>query len=386
MVRVGVVFGFDENWLGGINYFRNLFNAVYENPNRRIEIVVFTGSQVDNSRLKGFPPIEVVRSHMLDSASFAWRIRRLFKRVLVRDWLLEGLLRKHHISVLSHSGWLGKKSSIRTLGWIPDFQILRLPEFFSPSEISALAKDFEYIARYCSKVMVSSEDALKDLYQFYPESRGRAEVLSFAVRPIPHSHALTTTDELQARYGFKGNYFLLPNQFWAHKNHRIILDALAILKAQGKEVLVLATGNTKDYRQPDYFDGLMKHAEHLGVADNFRVLGIVPLDDLYALMKHALALINPSLFEGWSTTVEEGKAMGKTIVLSDIPVHQEQNPSHALFFGVNDAGLLAGHLVSMWEQGHQLGNESEIETHNLAAARFHQFGDKYQNLIVSVMQ
>lgn len=386
MIRVGIVFGFDDNWVGGINYFRNLLNAVYESSNRKIEIVIFTGCQVDDSKLQGFPAIEIVRSPLLDSGSLAWKFRRVLKRVLTKDYLLENLLGRHHIAVLSHSGWLGKKSRIPTLAWIPDFQILRLPEFFSKQEVIALTRDFECIARYCSRVVVSSNDAMKDLQQFFPAGRDKARIMNFAVKPFAPSLSLPAHDELEARYGFEGNYFLLPNQFWAHKNHRLVLEALAKLNAQGKKVLVLATGNTKDYRQPAYFDELVKHAESLGVTDCFKVLGMVPMNDLYALMKHALALINPSMFEGWSTTVEEGKTMGKTIVLSDIAVHREQNPLHALFFAVDDDVSLAGHLARLWDQGPKATIENSADVCNQAAERYREFGDNYQNLITSLIQ
>ena len=43
-------------------------------------------------------------------------------------------------------------------------------------------------------------------------------------------------------------------------------------------------------------------------------------------MRQSVAVLQPSLFEGWSTTVEEAKSIGKTILLSDIPVHREQAP------------------------------------------------------------
>ncbi len=36
------------------------------------------------------------------------------------------------------------------------------------------------------------------------------------------------------------------------------------------------------------------------------------------------ALINPSQFEGWSTTVEEAKSLGVKMLLSDLEVHKEQ--------------------------------------------------------------
>lgn len=52
------------------------------------------------------------------------------------------------------------------------------------------------------------------------------------------------------------------------------------------------------------------------------------------------ALLNPSRFEGWSTTVEEAKAAGTPMILSDIPVHREQAPN-ARFVGQDDAPALA---------------------------------------------
>jgi glycosyltransferase involved in cell wall biosynthesis len=64
------------------------------------------------------------------------------------------------------------------------------------------------------------------------------------------------------------------------------------------------------------------------------------------LLRASLALINPSRFEGWSTTVEEAKSFGVPLILSDIDVHREQTGGTARYFGVDDSGMLADHL---WE-------------------------------------
>ncbi len=126
-----------------------------------------------------------------------------------------------------------------------------------------------------------------------------------------------------------------------HKNHRLILDALAVLKRSGNAPLVISTGATDDYRQPRYFDGLMRDARSLGVDDAFRVLGVVPRSDLIGLMINAVALINPSRSEGWSTSVEEAKSLGKRIILSDLAVHREQAPADAIYVGTDDPAGLA---------------------------------------------
>ena len=58
-------------------------------------------------------------------------------------------------------------------------------------------------------------------------------------------------------------------------------------------------------------------------------------------MNHCIAVVNPSLFEGWSSTVEEAKSMGKRIILSDIPTHREQNPPCGYYFNPGDSASLA---------------------------------------------
>ena len=68
---------------------------------------------------------------------------------------------------------------------------------------------------------------------------------------------------------------------------------------------------------------------------------MVPREDLYQLIRQSLAVLQPSLFEGWSTTVEEAKSIGKQIILSDLPVHREQVESGARFFDANDPNSLA---------------------------------------------
>jgi glycosyltransferase involved in cell wall biosynthesis len=71
--------------------------------------------------------------------------------------------------------------------------------------------------------------------------------------------------------------------------------------------------------------------ESSGVNLNFRLLGLIPHAHIPALMRSSAALINPSTFEGWSTTVEEAKAMGTPMILSDLKVHQEQSKEASFF-------------------------------------------------------
>jgi glycosyltransferase involved in cell wall biosynthesis len=124
-----------------------------------------------------------------------------------------------------------------------------------------------------------------------------------------------------------------------------------------------------DYRNLSYFPSLMKYAAECNVLENFRVLGQIPFDHLAGLMRHATAFINPSRFEGWSTSVEEAKSMGKQVVLSDIAVHREQAPDRSFFFPPDDPDALAGAMMAADDE---FNGQRDAAMQDEARARFPQ--------------
>jgi glycosyltransferase involved in cell wall biosynthesis len=386
VIRVGFECFFDAGWQGGVNYFRNLLEAVYSMPERKIEVVIFTGTRSSERYFEGFPPqIKIVRNRIFDKGSIYWRMRFAFRRLLSRDVLFEKLLRTYQILILSHSDWLPGNSPIPTIGWIPDFQHVNLPEFFSADERATRDKYYKNICRYCSSVIVSSFDSQSDLGRFDSACVSKSHVLQFVVSLKGSKSALPRRTELEKHYDFSGNYFLLPNQFWKHKNHLVVIEAMGLLCKEGREVQVLATGNIEDYRHPAFFSSLKQRIEELGVGRYFRTLGLVSSADLSALMQYALAIINPSYFEGWSTTVEEAKAFGKRIILSDIPVHREQNPLLASYFQPDDPERLAAIMWSIWNS--EALDNAEYCQNALCETdkRRLEFASKYQGIVLDTL-
>lgn len=347
MIRVAFQLNFrDRSWMGGVNYFCNLFEALRLLPSRQIEPVIFAGDQADSGILESFGVQEVHISKWIDHDSWLGRIRRSILLGLGRDVLFDQLLRSKRINLSSHIGYLGKNARIPSLTWIPDFQERYLPEFFSPQELSARYRSNRRIVKHASAILLSSEHAREGLAGISPKAARDAYVLPF-VASVPPLSELPTLEFLERQYGFLGEYFFLPNQFWAHKNHEVVLRAISLLKQQGKSITVIATGNIHDHRQPLHGERLVKLVAELDLIQHFRLLGMVPYTDLMGLMANSIAVLNPSLFEGWSTTIEEAKSLGKMVVASDIPVHREQAPTRAVFFNPHNPVELADVLLSV---------------------------------------
>ena len=97
------------------------------------------------------------------------------------------------------------------------------------------------------------------------------------------------------------------------------------------------------------------------------------MDDVFGLINIAKAVINPSLFEGWSSTVEECKSVGKNMILSDINVHKEQHPN-AFFFSKNSIEELKKILIN-YKDISQYNNLASLEI------RTRKYANSYQRIV-----
>jgi hypothetical protein len=118
MIKVGFVLSIDSSWQGGINYFKNLFNALYQLPNRELDLVVFMGSKNVRTLVVELPQVQVVVSSAFDRYSLLWCIRKIFQKLLCKDPILCFLIYKYKISLLSHFNESVIIKRIPVISWI----------------------------------------------------------------------------------------------------------------------------------------------------------------------------------------------------------------------------------------------------------------------------
>jgi glycosyltransferase involved in cell wall biosynthesis len=235
-------------------------------------------------------------------------------------------------------------------------------------------------------VIVSSEDAHNDLRTFAPEHASKARVLHFVAQLSPAAHGTANAGEIEAKYGFRGKFFYIPNQFWKHKNHKVVFEAVRILKERHREILVLCSGQLEDFRNVGHIRDLRDYLDQYALGENIRLLGLIDFADLGYLMRNCISVINPSFFEGWSTTVEEAKTLGKNLILSDIPVHREQAPPKSCYFDPRDPEALAAILAERWETSSG-GPDHDLEeiARNSLRERTERFGLTYEEIALEAV-
>ncbi|WP_334374124.1 glycosyltransferase family 4 protein [Bradyrhizobium sp. AZCC 1719] len=253
--------------------------------------------------------------------------------------------RTHRIdAVFEAARFFGWRLPYPAVAWFPDFQHRRLPRLFPAAARWRREAGFRMQIASGRTVMLSSESSHRDFRKFYPGAKNQVCVVRFATGPSP-AFLTANPAEIVAQYQLPEKYFYLPNQFYTHKNHQVVVDALAILAERGFDAVVCASGSTEDRRERGYFDEVMAGVRSRGLEKHFRHLGMIPLSHVYALLRACTGLINPSRSEGWSTTVEEAKSFGVPMILSDLDVHREQTNDTASYFATDDPATLADHIV-----------------------------------------
>ena len=349
MIRVGFVVNLgDRGWIGGLNYIRNLVNAVWALPNRRLDPVLLDLGQADPDLVAGLAPCERIAGPGLAWTGWRGRLRRASLRLLDCDPVLGREAHRRGIEVLSHSGIVGRGARVVTVPWMADFQHVHLPHLFPVRERTARDSILRTYCRTADLIVVSSANALEDLRGQVPACAARSRCLRF-VADLPSGTDPGAPERARLRHGLPERFFYLPNQFWVHKNHDVVIGALERLRDRKPRIVVAASGGGRDPRDPGYLQRLTQRVVASGLSDSFRNLGILPFEEVGALMSACVAVVNPSRFEGWSTTVEEAKSLGKQVILSDIAVHREQDPARAGYVGTDDPDGLAALLVDTLE-------------------------------------
>jgi glycosyltransferase involved in cell wall biosynthesis len=275
-----------------------------------------------------------------------------------------------------------------SMGWIPDFQHEYLAEHTSKSHLKFMRSLVGHLADNCNLILLSSQSSKRQFEAFLPHHKAKARVASFTsnlwAETLPENPRATVQ-----KYNLPSQFGLVANQFWAHKNHKILPQALKVLKSRNVEVHVVLTGVPADFRDPEnqtisqVFQAMHEH----NVDRQVHFLGKVPYIEMINLMRVSNFILQPSLWEGWSTSIEDAKALGKPLICSNLEVHREQIPEAAEFFSPadpDDLALALERFCRVSREGWNRDNETlALKTYEQRAL---EFGEKLIHISDEIAQ
>lgn len=225
-------------------------------------------------------------------------------------------------------------------------------------EVSAFGetnrREYYYIntCKFATFVLVDSEIGKADVLQFYGHLIKEDRIRILPYYPPIENRPLSSAKDLarvRVKYNLPSRYFFYPAQFWQHKNHALILQAIKLIADQTGDIIpVVFCGAYWYYTMAQNFKELMALALKLGIADRVHYLGSVPDEDMAALYTLSTGLVMPTFFGPTNIPPLEAWHFGRPVITSDIRGAREQNGDAGLLVDPRSPQALAEAMRRVW--------------------------------------
>ena len=215
----------------------------------------------------------------------------------------------------------------RALATVHDLGFKHFPATHRPLQRAYLDATTRYSQARADIVLADSRATAKDLQRFYGTNPDKTRVVYPGVDGAALSDAAVDVAAVRAKHGLPERYFLFVGTLQPRKNIKRLAQAFARWQRQQSDretALVLAGGK-----------GWLYDDEWLAGARNIRHTGYIDEADKAGLLQGAIALVFPSLYEGFGFPAVEAMCAGAPVIAS---------ATSSLGEIVGDAGLLVDPL------------------------------------------
>jgi len=226
-----------------------------------------------------------------------------------------------------------------------DLQHVHLPQFFTKRQRQGRQHAYGYHADAATYVSVASQWGKQDYVRHYGIEPDKVAVIPMAaptslyVEPQP-----ADVDRVRARFTLPDRFLFYPAQTFPHKNHGRLIEALARIKSEsGVSIPLVCSG-----RRNDYYPTIGATVSEAGLDNQVHFIGFVNEMELQCLYRMAVALVFPSLFEGWGLPITEAFNAGLPVACSNVTCLPEQVGDAALLFDPTSVTGIAGAVTHIW--------------------------------------
>lgn len=349
MIRIGIPTHGFRDWAGGVDFLFSVVDSLRAAP-EAVELHLLDPVPRAPHGWKRLRRAIAIRlgarkaygePATLDCSAIASRCDATHRLPDGAESLAEAGRRLRLDAILPAHGVLPASMPCPWIGYLYDFQHRHLSHLFSERDRRKRDEAFARMIEAAPAIVVNSRDTAAEARRLYPHAAMRIHALPFNASPRPEWLDGSAGRSAAAP---SGPYFLVSNQFWVHKDHPTAFRAFAAVAGRHPDVRLVCTGQTSDFRRPEYFATLVALLDTLGVSDRVAIAGLLPKAEQIELLKGAVAVIQPTLCEGGpgGGAVYDAVSLGVRALVSDIPINRELSDEPTVtFFATGNPEALA---------------------------------------------
>jgi len=236
---------------------------------------------------------------------------------------------------------------------IYDMQHKDFPQFLNTDEINV--RDFHYSnsLNFFDTVITISNFSKERIKKYYPKSSVDSQNDKIKVLHLPclsfYSEVNISNNDKNFIKGLRLNkqFFFTPANYWEHKNHKSLFIAISMFVKMNKDVSFVFSGKFPNSSVKDEFQKFIRFNNLQG---NIFLLDYVSNDNVSVLYSNCIAVIVPSLYEGFGMTLQESHFKNKMVLASNIPAHKEiADPKTTIFFDARNPTDIFNKITQFFE-------------------------------------
>ena len=338
-----------QNNTGLGHYSRTLLQslATYYPENKYI---LFAPKRTGKFDIKGNSAFEIITPQHYPAKLFrsAWRSSWV-KRDLVKQQidLYHGLSHEIPLHI--------KRTGIPAVVTIHDLIFERFPEQHRAADRIIYRKKFRYAATHANRVIAISEQTKKDLVELYHIPADKIDVC-YQSCDASYSQACTPGElaRVKETYRLPDRFFLSVGSIIERKNLLTICKSLELLRPESAiPLVVIGNGNAYQQKVKDFLKEANMENQVIFLSEQpyaKEAAGFANSADFPAIYQQALAMIYPSLYEGFGLPVLEALCSGLPVITSNSSCLPETGGDAALYVDPMDAQALAEAMFSVANQ------------------------------------
>jgi glycosyltransferase involved in cell wall biosynthesis len=254
----------------------------------------------------------------------------------------------------------------------------RFPEAGNWLRYAVREHRFFNLARHSAAVLVDSPLGKLHVLESYGASSERVHSLPY-IAPSYISDDRVRPD-FDSFYQLPAKYYFYPAQFWPHKNHRRLVNALAeARRVHGDICLVLSGGFRHQY------ESIYRQVCQMDLSGAVNFVGYVPDVDIAGFYKRARGLIMPTYFGPTNIPPLEAMATGCPVLISDAYAMPEQCGNAALYFNPNSMEEMRDQMIRLWNDDRLYEQLSRCGLERTKAWAQPQFEKRLSDILIAVL-
>jgi len=217
----------------------------------------------------------------------------------------------------------------------------RFPEVSVNGVYEHREKHYKQMCWWARGILVDSEVGRQQVVESYGTDSQKVHVLPYI--PPRYIYNKDIPNGFERRYRLPPQFIFYPAQFWEHKNHSGLVQAVNILRTKYPDLNLVFVGAKKNG-----YKSTQDMVQELDLTKNIMFLGYVPDNDMPELYRRARGMVMPTFFGPTNIPPLEANALGCPVAVSNIYGMPEQLGDAAIYFDPTSVEEIAHAIEEIW--------------------------------------